>query len=463
MQAVYSPSTGQRIGEVQQTPISAVGDRVKAARLALPEWSRLARHRRSAVLQAAADRIRAESEQLAHLLCQESGKPLQQSRFEVGFAVDLLAANAAMIRWMRDRMIATEALPGTEDDLAWETRKPLGVVAAILPFNFPLELLVEKAGAALAMGNAVIVKLPEETPLSVLRMVQILHEAGVPENALIPVIGGREAGQELVRQPGLDAVSLTGSTAAGIAVSEACAPLLRKLHLELGGNDAAIVLEDADLDLAVPQFIFGRTLMNGQACASNKRLIVHRSRAAELAERLAVEIDRLRMGDAADPGTTLGPLISERAADRVVTQIREAVREGATLLRGEASRDRCFVGAHLLADVPATAAIARDEEIFGPVLPIIPVADEAEALKVANQSSFGLSGCVFTRDWQRGLRLAEAMECGGCVVNGTGNYRPFTVPFGGVKKSGLGREGLGYTLSEMSRSKYIVLRNFRQS
>jgi len=395
------------------------------------------------------------------MLSRESGKPFSQSRFEVQFTWQLLQANVEWIRWQAGRLLPTEAQEGTAHDLAWETRVPLGTIAAILPFNFPLELLIEKAGPALAAGNAVVVKVPEETPFALMKVLDCFYEGGVPREVLAPVYGGREAGACLVSQPGLAAISLTGSTGAGVAVSSECASMLRKLHLELGGNDAAILLEDADLELAVPQLIFGRTLMNGQACASNKRLIVHASRVEELLERLTVAIAGIKLGDAADPDTQLGPLITEGAAARVISQLEKAVREGARVVCGDLKAKGCFVRPHLLAGVPATASIASDDEIFGPVLPVIPVQDENEALAVANQSRFGLSGCVFTADWKRGYRIARSLESGGCVVNGTGNYRPFTVPFGGVKDSGLGREGLGYTYEEMTRRHYIVFRNFK--
>lgn len=273
--------------------------------------------------------------------------------------------------------------------------------------------------------------------------------------------GGRRTGAALCSDPRIAAVSLTGSTRAGMEV--ASVPLLRKLHLELGGNDAAIVCRDADLELAAGELVFGRTLMNGQACASNKRIIVHRSIAGDLVDRLSALLAPMGVGDPLDPATAIGPLISTEAAKRVGMQVAKAIEQGAKLVWGADTPRDAFFSPCILADVPRSADVAIDDEIFAPVLTCIPFDTEEEAVSIANQSSFGLSGCVFSRDWSRALKLSERLECGGAVVNGTGNYRPPFVPFGGVKQSGLGREGLGYTLEEMSQPRYTVLRRIRKS
>jgi acyl-CoA reductase-like NAD-dependent aldehyde dehydrogenase len=238
----------------------------------------------------------------------------------------------------------------------------------------------------------------------------------------------------------------------------AAIPVLRKLHLELGGNDAAIICQDADLDLAAPELIFGRTLMNGQACASNKRIIVHRSLEGELAEKLTTLLGRVKVGEPLNPASSLGPLISSEAAAHVAGQVCRAMEQGAKLVFGSGVSRGAFFDPCILADVPRSADVANDDEIFGTVLTLIPFDGEEEAISIANQSSFGLSGCVFSRDWPRALQISDRMACGGVVVNGTGNYRPPFVPFGGVKQSGLGREGLGFTLEEMSQPRYTVLR-----
>lgn len=277
------------------------------------------------------------------------------------------------------------------------------------------------------------------------------------------VNGGPSVGAFLASRAAVDAVSLTGSTGAGVAVAKAGAPVLRRLHLELGGNDAAVILEDADLELVLSEVIPGRLLMNGQSCVSNKRLVVHRSVADDLVAGL---VERLRDVHPEDPLATearLGPLIDERAAARVTDQVARAVREGARLVLGSAAHEGPFVEPHVLADVPATAGVARDDEVFGPVFTVVPVLSAAEAIEVTNASPFGLMASVFSRDVTRALAVAERLETGGAVINGTGNYRPPFVPFGGVKLGGSGREGVGYTLEELTRTRFTVLRRIRRA
>jgi acyl-CoA reductase-like NAD-dependent aldehyde dehydrogenase len=456
---VVAPATLRILGTVSHASPELVAGAISRAVAAQPAWAARRSGERADILERAAALIDTQGAAWSRLLAEESGKILAQTEFELRHAAALTRGNAERLRSMGGELIPTEALESTALDIAWVRRVPLGVVAAILPFNFPVELFVEKAAAALAMGNAVIVKPPEQDPLTVMAMAEAFHNAGVSPDVLAVLPGGRETGMAICSDARLAAVSLTGSTRAGIEV--ASVPVLRKLHLELGGNDAAIVCRDADLELAATELVFGRTLMNGQACASNKRIIVHRSISAELADRLSTHLAAKKLGDPLDPATAIGPLISREAAARVSDQVARAVEQGATLAFGSGTPRDAFFGPCILTDVPRSADVAIDDEIFGPVLTCIPFDTEDEAVAIANQSSYGLSGCVFSRDWPRALQLSDRLACGGAVVNGTGNYRPFLVPFGGVKQSGLGREGLGYTLEEMSQPRYTVLRRIR--
>ena len=308
----------------------------------------------------------------------------------------LLRGNAEEARRLVGRVLPTEGNAGTEDDLAVTRREPLGVVAAILPFNFPAELFVEKCAAALVAGNAVVAKPPLEAPLTIGRIHAALVDGGVPADVIGLVQGAADVGAALAGADGVAAVSLTGSTAAGIAVAEAAAPTLRKLHLELGGNNACLVLADADLDLAVAEIVRGRLMMNGQACSATKRVIVAESLHDELASRLAAEAGRQRLGPARSEETTIGPLINEAAAARVAAQVAEAVAAGASLAAGGASADGAYFPPAVLAAVPAESDVARSEEIFGPVFNLIPAAGPEQALEIANASDYGLMGSVFT-------------------------------------------------------------------
>ena len=459
--AIKNPEESQVLGEIEATEPGDVDGIVAFGVAARRDWSSRPVAERAAMLDRAADLLEVERPELGPLLAAESGKPLAQAEFEVGGGIHFLRGNADEGRRLAGRILPTEGNTGTEWDLAYTRREPLGVVAAILPFNFPVELFVEKCAAALVGGNAVVVKPPIEAPLVVERFRLALIEAGVPEAVMQAVHGGADVGAALASADGIDAVSLTGSTGAGIAVARATAETLRFLHLELGGNNACLVLDDADLDLVADEAVKGRMMMNGQACSASKRIIVHNSVHDQLAERLAAAVERQVVGPATDPDSTIGPLIHAEAASRVADQVANAAGQGAGIAAGDGRAEGPYFGPTLLAGVPSTADVARDDEIFGPVFNLIPVDTAEQAIEVANGSSFGLMASVFSRDPQRALHVAEQIESGGVVINGTDNYRPPVIPFGGTKLSGRGREGLGYTIEELTREKTIVFRRFR--
>jgi acyl-CoA reductase-like NAD-dependent aldehyde dehydrogenase len=459
---VTGPAAEAVLGEVALTAPESVAAIVGDAREAQREWSRRPAVERAECLERAAEHLAGDVEPLGHLLAAESGKPLAQAMGEVAGAVALLRGNAIEGRRLGGRVLPTEGLRGTEWDLAYTRREPLGVVGAILPFNFPAELFVEKGAAALMAGNAVVVKPPLEDPLVVERLHAAVIAAGVPPAACALAHGGREVGAALAESAGVDAISLTGSSEAGAAVALAAAPSLRRLHLELGGNNACVVLPDADLDLLADELAFGRLMMNGQACSASKRVIVPPELAAEVTERLVAVARAQVVGPATDAETTIGPLITPAAAERVGGQIRRACAEGARIAIGDGVPEGPYLAPAVLTGVPGEAAVARDDEIFGPVFVVIPAPDTDAAVRIANGSSFGLMASVFSEDLGRALRVAERLEAGGVVINGTDNYRPPVIPFHGVKRSGAGREGLGYTLEELSREKTVVLRRVRQ-
>lgn len=458
---VKNPEETEVLGEIELTDPGDVAAIVERARAARKSWSSRPVAERAACLDAAADSLVPHKEELAKLLAAESGKPIAQSDFEVGGGIHFLHGNAEEGRRLAGRVLPTEGNMGTEWDLAYTRREPLGVVAAILPFNFPVELFIEKCAAALVGGNAVVVKPPLEAPLVVERFREAMIAAGIPADVLAAVHGGADVGAALAEAPGVDAISLTGSTAAGIAVAKATAHTLRFLHLELGGNNGCLILDDADLDLVAAEVTRGRLMMNGQACSASKRLIVHRSLHDQLATKLVAAVEAQRHGAATDPESTVGPLIHAGAAKKVAGQVANARSQGAEIAAGTGEADGAYFPPTLLAGVPFDADIARDDEIFGPVFNLIPVDSTEQAIEVANSSSFGLMASVFSEDPRRALHVGEELESGGVVINGSDNYRPPVIPFGGTKLSGRGREGLGYTLDELTREKTIVFRRFR--
>lgn len=452
-------ATSEVLGEIAETAAEEVPGLVQRSAAAGAEWARLAPHLRADALSAGAQNLTGQAEVLGRLHAAESGKVLSQAVGELHGAAGLIARNAELCRYQAGEVAPTGAVPRTADDLTIVERVPLGVVVAVIPFNFPVELAMEKAAAALAAGNSVIVKLPPQNPLATKAAVEVLA-AQLPDGLLQTVYGSNDMAQALCSDAGVAAVSLTGSVGAGIAVAQATAAQLRPLHLELGGNGAAIVLPDADLDLVVAQTLSGRLLMNGQACAATKRIIAHRDIAAELTERLATALRRISPVDPVLADAQLGPLIDARAAARVADQVQATVAAGARAVLGGVA-DGPWFAPSLLAEVAPTAAILHDDEVFGPVFPVVSVDSAASAVNLANDTSLRLTAAVFSADWQAGLTLAQQLDFGGVVVNGTNNYRPPVVPFGGVGLAGAGREGLGYTIDELSRTRFIALRGFR--
>lgn len=459
MREITAIADARRLGEVVELGTEAVPGLVAHAQAAFTQWGYTAPHERADALQAGASQLAALSAQLAPIHAAESGKVITQARGELAGAVRMVSRNAELCRYAAAEVAPTGAFPGGENDLTIVERVPLGVVVAVIPFNFPVELAMEKAAAALAAGNTVIVKLPPQNPLATRAAVEAVA-AGLPEGTLQAVYGDNEFAAALCAAPGVAAVSLTGSVGAGVAVATATARLLRPLHLELGGNGAAIVLPDADLDYVVSESLRGRLLMNGQACAATKRIIAHRSIAAELTDRFAAALSSVSPSDPLQETARLGPLIDARAAARVQAQVEATIAAGATRVLGGAA-DGPWFAPTVLSAVPASAPIIGDDEVFGPVFPIVEVDSAEEALIVANATSLRLTAAVFSNDWPAAMQLAQRLDFGGVVVNGTNNYRPPIVPFGGVELAGTGREGLGYTMDELSRTRFIALRRLR--
>jgi acyl-CoA reductase-like NAD-dependent aldehyde dehydrogenase len=310
-------------------------------------------------------------------------------------------------------------------------------------------------------GNAVILKLPRQNPLATLAVARILQRH-LPNGLLGAVDADDATSEQLCSSHGVDAVSLTGSVRAGQSVARATAGELRRLHLELGGNGAVIVRPDADLDLVTSEVVRGRLLMNGQACAATKRVIAHRSVASEVIDRLVAELSAVEPTDPLSADARLGPLIDAAAATRVEQQVCEAVSAGARRVLGS-SPEGAWYAPTVLADVPTHAALLHDDEVFGPVVPVTAVESDDEAIELANATRLRLTAAVFSSDLGAAIAVAERLDVGGVVVNGTNNYRPPVVPFGGTDLAGAGREGRGWTMAELTRTRFIALRGLRSA
>lgn len=458
---VLDKSTGSPIRDVPSHTAEDVNRAVVSARTGFFRWSKTPAHERARVLRGAAERMNLERDSLADELARETGKVLKDALAEIDSTVRIFTGYAEESTRHFGQAIELERQAGLERDLMITRHEPLGVVVAITPFNFPAEMFAQKASGALAAGNAVIVKPAEANPLTAIRLSEILHAEGVPIDALQVLTGaGRSVAKPLSEHPGIDAITFTGSTFVGREIATAAAQNLIPATLELGGNDAFIVAADADLELAVEEALVGRTSSNGQVCVATKRIIVVREVEETFTTLLLDRVSRLKVGGALEEGATVGPLISERAAETVERQVFSAVAEGAELLHGGA-RDGAFYYPAVL-KVPATSSVAHSEEIFGPVFSIIAVDTLGDAVALANDSDYGLNAAVFTETITDGYAAAEDLQAAIVSINGGNLYRPDGSSFGGYKKSGLGREGFFGSLEEFTQVKTIALRGFRR-
>jgi acyl-CoA reductase-like NAD-dependent aldehyde dehydrogenase len=437
---VVSPATEQVVGHVPLAEAPDLDRAVAAARRAFDEgpWPRTPPGERAEVLRRAAWCLRDRTDDIARVTATEMGCAISQAPQAqtgmVGRVFDYYADLLATFELERTVV--------TEDRAALVVQDPVGVVAAIIPWNAPVTLAAWKAAPALAAGCTVVLKPPPEAPLSGFVLAEALEAAGLPPGTVNVVPGGREAGEHLVTHPGVDKVAFTGSTEAGKRIMARCAERVTRVSLELGGKSAAIVCPDADLAVAIPRIVGGGMHLSGQVCGAHTRVLVVGDRYDEAVDAAAAVADAVPYGDPFDPKTVVGPLVAERQRDRVEGLVASALAEGARAAAGGARPSHLptgwYVAPTILAGVHNDMRVAR-EEIFGPVLSLIPVADEDDAVRVANDSRYGLSGGVWTADPARGLALARRMRTGSVAVNGS--YPPFPlVPFGGLKESGLGRE-----------------------
>jgi acyl-CoA reductase-like NAD-dependent aldehyde dehydrogenase len=440
---VVGASTEEIIGSLAEAQEADVDAAVDAARTAFDDpngWSNWEPGRRAEVMERFADALDSRAEEIAQRVSAQNGMPIAiSSAFEATFPAALLRFYANVARTMTTEEERAGLLGGT----ITVRRDPLGVVGAIVPWNFPQSLAAFKYAPALAAGCTLVMKPSPETSLDMGLVADAAAEAGLPAGVINIVPGGREVGAYLVSHPRIDKVAFTGSTGAGRAIAEVCGRMLRPVTLELGGKSAAIILDDADLDLAtVGEKLFQNTMLNqGQTCFMGTRILAPASRYDEVVDTFAALASSLTIGDALDPGTQIGPMASSAHRDRVEGYIAKGKAEGARLVLGGGrpkSRDKgWFVEPTIFADVDNKFTIAQ-EEIFGPVLSVIKYNDDEEAVRIANDSEFGLGGSVWTRDPARGFGVATRVQTGNIGING---FVPDpSSPFGGVKASGLGTE-----------------------
>jgi len=456
---IRNPGTGEVIDKVPRATLDDTRRAVEAAQAGKVAMRKLTARQRYDMLVRVAQAMEARVPELGKLLAEENGKPIGQTRAEVAVTASIFRGFAEEGKRIFGRVMPVDAIPGQERHFAVTIRQPLGVVAAIVPFNYPVELWGHKAAAALAAGNAVISKPPSACPLTLLKIAEILEQAGLPACAHQMITGpGAMIGDYLAKAPGIQLVTVTGSTAVGIRIAQLGAGNLKKVHMELGGNDALIILADADLEKAATAVVLGRLARgNGQICCAVKRIFVEAPVYDRFADLLTAKAKALKVGDQLQEDTDVGPLINEDAAKEVEAVVIEAVKAGAKLRAG-GHRRNAFMEPTVLTDVPVEVPLFK-EETFGPVAPLVRFTSVEDAIRMANDSPYGLQSAVFTQDINKALDIAYRLEAGGVIVNWSSALRVETLPFGGVKMSGHGREGVHDTLDEMTDQKTIIVHN----
>ena len=456
---VYNPATNELIDTVPSLTKEDVERAIDYADAHQKDWEAKSVIERCEVLSRFAELVEENKDELAMLLSKETGKPIKEAYNEIANIQIGVPGYVEKVKHEYGNIVYRGTEKGQENTIQYTIQQPLGVVVAIIPFNFPSDIFINKVPPALLMGNAVILKPASVNPLTLTRYIELLVEAGVPAGIISVVHGsGSVVGKTLTSSKKVDMVSLTGSTAAGIDAAKNCADHCAHSSLELGGNDAFILCADGDMDLAIEETVWGRLYNTGQVCCASKRFLVENSVKDEFIRKMTDKINSLKQGNPQDMSTDIGCLVSEEAAIEVERQVQETIKAGATLVCG-GKRNGAFYEPTILDNVTPDMEVAKDMEIFGPVIPVIGFDSLEEAIEIANKSIYGLSGSIITKDISKAIKVSEAMECGGFVINGASFFRSFEQPFGGWKYSGIGNEGIMTTLKEMSRTKTVILKN----
>ncbi len=452
--AVTNPANGQQLGSVPKMGAAETREAIDAAAGALPAWRALTAKERSAILRRWFELMMEHQDDLARLMTLEQGKPLAEAKGEISYA-------ASFIEWFAEegKRIYGDTIPGHQaDKRLLVIKQPIGVTAAITPWNFPAAMITRKAGPALAAGCTMVLKPASQTPFSALALAELANRAGIPEGVFNVVTGSAsEVGNELTGNPLVRKLSFTGSTEIGRQLMEQCAKDIKKVSLELGGNAPFIVFDDADLDKAVEGALASKFRNAGQTCVCANRLYVQDGVYDRFAEKLQQAVSKLQIGDGLQPNVTIGPLIDEKAIAKVQEHIADALGKGARIVTGGKVHELGgnFFQPTILVDVPGDAKVAK-EETFGPLAPLFRFKDEADVIAQANDTEFGLAAYFYARDLGRVFRVGEALEYGIIGIN-TGLISTEVAPFGGVKSSGLGREGSKYGIDDYLEIKYMCI------
>lgn len=452
--AVTNPATGDEIARVPSATAAQVEEAVEAAETALATWKLTTAKERSTLLRKWFNLIVENQEDLAIILSTEQGKPITESRGEILYG-------ASFIEWFAEEAKRTygDVIPHDKQGRRLVViKQPVGVVAAITPWNFPNAMITRKVGPALAAGCTVIIKPASETPLSALALVALAEQAGIPKGVVNVVTGSsREIGGVLTTHPAVKKVSFTGSTQVGKLLMEQCSSTMKKVSMELGGNAPFIVFEDADLDKAVQGAIASKFRNSGQTCVCTNRVLVHESIHDAFLEKLVAEVNKLKVAPAFELGAEQGPLINEKSVEKIEEHIADAVGKGATIVAGgkRHALGHTFFEPTVLSGVTQDMLVAKDET-FAPLAPVFKFSTDAEAIQMANDTEFGLASYIYTESLSRAWKVGEALEYGMVGIN-EGLISTEVAPFGGIKESGSGREGSKYGIEDYMEIKYMCM------
>lgn len=450
---VFSPYDGRLIGSVPCLDASAIPAILERARQGVRQAAAMPRHQRARVLEEAARRVQEQAQAFAELIVAEAGKTLRQAEKEVKRCVNTLKLSAEEARRNAGEVVPFEAYEGSESRQGWFSREPLGLIVAITPYNDPLNLVAHKLGPAIAGGNGLILKPSELAPLSALKLVECLLQAGLPEAVVTAVTGGVELGKALVELREVRMVSFTGGFVTGESIARSAG--LKKLAMDLGGNAPVLVLEDCDLQPTVESCVSGAFWAAGQNCIGTQRILVQRPIYEAFRARFVAQARALVLGDPALRETDVGPMVTEQAARRTEQLVNDALSEGAQLLCGHQRKGASYTPTVL--EQVSHASQIWQQEVFAPVVILEPFDQLDEAVALANAPEYSLHAGVFTRDLAKALKLARQIEAGGVMINDSSDYRFDAMPFGGFKYGSLGREGVRFAYEDMTQPKVVCI------
>ncbi|MEH7260207.1 aldehyde dehydrogenase family protein [Bacillus toyonensis] len=454
---LYAPYSEETLAEIAQGTEEDVQEAVTSAKNAMKKMNTLTAYDRATILEKVAQIMDERREEFAEIIAKEAAKPIRAARGEVDRTVLTYKFAAEEAKRIYGETLPLDAAPGADGRIAYTIRKPIGVIGAITPFNFPLNLVAHKVGPAIAAGNTVVLKPADQTPLSTYALVELFEEAGLPKGALNIISGpGATVGEAIVKNDDVASITFTGSPKVGIGIKEKAG--LKRVTLELGSNAAVIIDEDVELtDEIMERVKWGAFVNNGQVCISVQRVFVHEKRMDEFLSKLKKAMETVVVGDPMNEETDVSALISKKDVKRIEMWVQEAIKEGATVLYGGKKRDERIFEPTVLTNVPEHVSV-QCQEVFGPVMTVNTFKEFDEAIEKVNHSRYGLQAGVFTNNLFKAMRAIDELEVGGVMINDIPTFRVDHMPYGGVKESGTGREGIKYAIEEMTEMKLVCIK-----